>query len=101
MGLPEEQLETYYHNRQPFEMQVVSPVPWSDGPWSWASISSDVARSAELSIRTAGTDDCRCEFSAVPRRGLRVPKGVSCYFLPVARAKLFLVVHGDLCMVGG
>lgn len=69
MGLPEEQLERHYHNRQPFEMQAVSPLPWSDGPWSWASVSSDGAGSAELSVRTAGTDDRRCQSSAVPAEG--------------------------------
>lgn len=87
MDLPEEQLAPHYHSREPSEMQVVSPVPWSDGPWSWASVSSGVDRSAELSICTAGTDGCRCESSAMPQRGLRVPKGVSCYSLPAAQAK--------------
>lgn len=72
---------------RPFEMRVVSPVPWSDGPLSWASVSTDVDRSAELSIRTARVDDGRCEPSAVPRAGLPVPKGVSCYSVPTTQAK--------------
>lgn len=87
MGSLEEQLELHCHNRQPFEMLVVWPVPWNDGPWSRASVSTDVDRSAELPIRTARIDGGRCEPSAVPRTGLPVPKGVSCYSVPTTQAK--------------